>query len=362
LSHLGLSTLEALTVKVYGDTFALYNTEQFEQFLRPFELRFERNGINPQIFDGKRCLDAGCGGGRGSVFMARHGATEVVGVDLSAKNVATAMRRAAELGYNNLHFHQGSVVKLDFEDQVFDVVWCNGVLHHSDHPDAALDEISRVLKVDGYMWLYLYGSGGLYWSMVDLARNALATTSIEACILLLLAWNVPIGRIAEFIDDWYVPWLRRYTHNDVGSKLATLGFDKQVLLQRGTDYDTSERVHQYGEQNLWGEGDLRYFCQKSRHVPHSSQKLPDYNRKGSLYEESSVVQEFENEYYRLLAHLDNTSQLVQNTDPFALRVGLLKTIQTGLRDLMSQPGSFPLSDYHALINEQMSRLTLLSSD
>ena len=57
---------EALTAIVFGDTFALYDEKAFDEFVAPFERRFEANGIGREVFRGKRCLDAGCGGGRGA--------------------------------------------------------------------------------------------------------------------------------------------------------------------------------------------------------------------------------------------------------------------------------------------------------
>jgi len=42
---------------------------------------------------GKRCLDAGCGGGRYSIALASLGAKDVIGVDLSRTLIADARRR-----------------------------------------------------------------------------------------------------------------------------------------------------------------------------------------------------------------------------------------------------------------------------
>jgi len=50
---------------VFGETFALYSKEEYLEFMAPFQVRFERNGLSTEIFKGKSCLDAGCGNGLG---------------------------------------------------------------------------------------------------------------------------------------------------------------------------------------------------------------------------------------------------------------------------------------------------------
>ncbi|MDD1673294.1 MAG: hypothetical protein LUP99_02665, partial [Methanomicrobiales archaeon] len=63
-----LTEKEYLTAIVFGDTFALYDERSFDEFVVPFYRRFAANSISLDVFKGKRCLDAGCGGGRGSIF------------------------------------------------------------------------------------------------------------------------------------------------------------------------------------------------------------------------------------------------------------------------------------------------------
>ncbi|MDP7010722.1 MAG: class I SAM-dependent methyltransferase, partial [Verrucomicrobiota bacterium] len=87
---------------VYGKTFGEYELPDLEEVIHPLEVRFERNGLSPdKVFSGKRCLDAGCGNGRGAFFMLRHGAAWVEAIDVSENNVASTRRFAEELGYGN---------------------------------------------------------------------------------------------------------------------------------------------------------------------------------------------------------------------------------------------------------------------
>ena len=214
-----MTEAERLTTIVFGDTFALYDDREFGEFLEPLYERLKANSIPTSVFDGARCLDAGCGGGRGSVLMAECGAAEVVGVDLSERNVETCRARTARRGLDNCRFVQGSLLEVPFEDASFDVVWCNGVLHHTEDPDRALVELARLLRPGGRLWLYLYGSGGVYWFTIDWIRALLAGHDIRRCIYQLRLISIPVRRIAEWIDDWFSPHLRRYTVDDVRVRL-----------------------------------------------------------------------------------------------------------------------------------------------
>ena len=112
--------IEARTGRLFGDLWHKLDDEQFEQSVALFARRFEANGFDLSWLKGKRCLDAGCGGGRYSIAMARLGAREVIGVDVSEQGIENARLRGRDL--SNLRFKVASVLELPFEDDSFDFV------------------------------------------------------------------------------------------------------------------------------------------------------------------------------------------------------------------------------------------------
>lgn len=304
-----IKTVENQTSVVYGDTFAIYSPKEFEEFKAPLYQRLRINRISPTIFRGKKCLDAGCGGGRGSILMAESGAAQVIGVDLSTKNVETCRLRASQKGLRNVSFQQGLLTNIPFEDNSFDIVWCNGVLHHMVNPDQGLREITRVLKPGGKLWLYLYGSGGIYWHIVDWERDLLKGIEIRSAIKTLLLLGTPARRIGEWIDDWFVPHLRRYTVKDVAQRLHEIGFTHATVLKRGVSYDTSERRGIASQRKWMGDGDVRFFCEKTGMPRGHTYKLPDPpSGKGSTYKEPHIAKMFDRPLAQLNQALRNREQ------------------------------------------------------
>lgn len=270
---------------VFGQTFSLYSREEYLEFMEPFRVRFERNGLDRAMFQGKRCLDAGCGNGRGSLFMLQSGAAHVECVDFSAKNVENATRFLSDFGFSNFNAQQGTLEAIPFADETFDFVWCNGVVMHTLHPNRCLSELARVLKTGGSSWIYIYGSGGIYWRIVQLIRDLVRDIPAELCIEALRLLRYETRYVAEYIDDWYASHLRTYTIADLGARLDELGFTGTTPLKYGMDYDTSHRVNTFDseeERILMGEGDLRYLLTKTT-AQQRHERLLDEGEYGSAF-------------------------------------------------------------------------------
>jgi ubiquinone/menaquinone biosynthesis C-methylase UbiE len=98
---------------------------------------------------GKRVLDYCCGNGDDGVYIAKNGAKEVVGLDISETSIKNCERLAAREGVSNIaSYRVGDAEGTGFPDNSFDVITEYGALHHLDL-DKAFSEITRILKPDG---------------------------------------------------------------------------------------------------------------------------------------------------------------------------------------------------------------------
>jgi len=254
-----MKNVEQETSFVFGSTFKDYNEKELREFINCLKIRLVKNNIPLDIFKDKICLDAGCGGGRASVMMCELGANAVIAVDASKDNCNTIMKIRSNLNLP-ISVYQKSILDIDYNED-FDIVWCNGVLHHTINPTEGLRNLVKALKPNGYMWIYLYGVGGIYWYIIDQIRERLKWVSSEEVLKILQDLNYSTSKIAEFMDDWKVPILERYTAGNVESILSSLGLSYSRLIN-GINYDTCYRNMEYGQYALMGEGDLRYWCQK----------------------------------------------------------------------------------------------------
>ena len=105
-------------------------------------------------FAGQRLLEVGCGMGTDLLQFARSGA-KVTGVDLTPRSIETS-RRHLELYEHKGDFALADAEQLPFADESFDVVYSNGVLHHTPDTARAVREIHRVLKPAGLARVMLY--------------------------------------------------------------------------------------------------------------------------------------------------------------------------------------------------------------
>lgn len=102
-------------------------------------------------------LIAGCGTGRQALSSAASIAnSKVLAIDLSRASLAYAMRKARDLGIDNIDFMQGDILQLSCIDQQFDLIESSGVLHHMQDPLLGWQQLIRLLKPGGLMNIGLY--------------------------------------------------------------------------------------------------------------------------------------------------------------------------------------------------------------
>jgi SAM-dependent methyltransferase len=117
----------------------------------------------------RRVLDAGCGAGfSSSAWLSENWRVyphaEWFGVDIS-KAIDVAQANLGKIP--GTHFIQADLLDLPFRDECFDVIFSEGVLHHTPSTKAALKSLVDVLADDGELLFYIYRKKGAIREFTD---------------------------------------------------------------------------------------------------------------------------------------------------------------------------------------------------
>ncbi len=100
--------------------------------------------------DGWTMLDVGCGGGATlKRLLKRSKNSQVYGIDISKESVEKARKVNAKLLDKRVFVAQGSVEKLPYDNDIFDLVTAVETIYFWPNLPACLQEVRRVLKPGG---------------------------------------------------------------------------------------------------------------------------------------------------------------------------------------------------------------------
>jgi len=102
-------------------------------------------------------LEMGCGTGQLSLFLASADRL-VVGADLSRASLELAQGAAERFGVSGARFLETDVRAPGLRREGFDVVICNGVLHHTPDPRASFAALSRLVRPGGIVVVGVYNA------------------------------------------------------------------------------------------------------------------------------------------------------------------------------------------------------------
>jgi ubiquinone/menaquinone biosynthesis C-methylase UbiE len=96
-----------------------------------------------------RILDVGCATGRLLYKLAKHGYTNLSGVDLAPRIIEVARKKLSNFNVNLDLKNADSEDDLPWPDNSFDIITLTGVIHHFYRLNDALKEAYRVLDKQG---------------------------------------------------------------------------------------------------------------------------------------------------------------------------------------------------------------------
>ena len=140
---------------------AFFDEIEYQRYTDFFKYRYLPKVAEFDKHPGQRVLEVGVGLGTDISQFAKNGAN-VYGIDLTSSAIEMTSRRFQQAGLEG-SFQQASFTGIPFKDGSFDVVYCFGVLHHSEETQQGIDEIHRILKPGGRVIALLYHKGFTYY-------------------------------------------------------------------------------------------------------------------------------------------------------------------------------------------------------
>ncbi len=172
----------------------------------------------------KTILNVGCGIGEAPNF-ARFGANRYIGIDYSYTAAKISLDNLRKLDSPGI-IVQANAEKLPIRSDSIDLVYSNGVLHHTPNTDVAIGEIYRVLRQNGKAVI------GLYNTFSPLFIQNRVKGEIKKYFSNTNSWY----EIDE--ADWATsglanPWTRTYSVANVKSILSNYKIDNIKIRKHG---------------------------------------------------------------------------------------------------------------------------------
>jgi len=174
---------------------------------------------------GERVLEIGAGLGTDLAQFAIHGAA-TTDLDLSAGHLEHAQRNFALRGLKG-EFRHGDGEQLPFEDATFDVVYSNGVIHHTPNAAGVVREIRRVLKPGGKAIVMVYAENSWHYWREQVLRLGLEQRQLEARSM---GW-IMSGAV-EISSHGQRPLVKVYTRARLRRLFSDVGFRSIRITQR----------------------------------------------------------------------------------------------------------------------------------
>jgi len=172
---------------------------------------------------GESVLEIGGGLGTDLCQFARHGAI-VTDVDLSAGHLEHAQENFELRGLRGAFVHHDAE-HLPLPDNAFDVVYSNGVIHHTPNTRQVVQEIKRVLKPGGKAIVMMYAEHSWhYWYRLVWEKG------VKQEMLQSYSMGEIMSRHVEITENNARPLVKVYTAKSL--KRLFEGFEAKVVCKR----------------------------------------------------------------------------------------------------------------------------------
>ncbi len=180
--------------------------------------------LDEEIPYGSKILEIGCGTGQLSIFLSRYN-RKIFSTDLSKGSLVEAKKFIDKCGINNVYLCRMNIFRNLLPENYFDYVISNGVLHHTFNTKLAFENISKLVKPNGYILIGLYHKYGRFFHSIR--QKIIGKLGSNFNFLdSFFSKNVSESKKkAWFMDQYQNPHETSHTANEVISWLEESGFE-----------------------------------------------------------------------------------------------------------------------------------------
>jgi SAM-dependent methyltransferase len=223
---------EATPFPNYDDTDTLWNLRE------KAEKGVFAKMLDEQVSDGAWIMEAGCGTGQLSNFLGIRPTRTVVGTDMCLNSLRLALGFKETNGLDNVRFLQMNLFEPVFAPDSFDLVICNGVLHHTGDPFGGFQSIARLVKPSGLIIIGLYNTWGRLTT--DLRRLVFRLTGDRLKSLDPRLRKAGIGDVRKmtwFKDQYKNPHESKHSIGEVQKWFRKTGFEFVNAIPHAVAFD-----------------------------------------------------------------------------------------------------------------------------
>ncbi len=203
--------------------------------------------IDENYYRDRLVLDAGCGHGRYVQEFAEMGA-RVVGLDMGEGHLVAARKGLPSHLKDQVAWIQGDLLHCPLQLDQFDLVFCDGVIHHTRDPRLAFARLAGLVVQGGSLYVWVYPRGGRLWEATHRSLRAV-TTRLPPRVLEKLCYvlapllaivptysstrpsRASFSECAQVVYDWLSPaYQSHHTEDEVESWYREEGLLKVARL------------------------------------------------------------------------------------------------------------------------------------
>ncbi len=186
-------------------------------------------GVKKDFFHDKVCLDAASGiNANATINLINMGAKHVHLFDMN-KKILSVTKNYLNKKYSKDKFtiKHSNLLKIDYPDDYFDFVHCAGAIHHTTNWIKSLNNLCRVTKSGGILYVEYYGKGGVVHEVVDLLRykykkdkdfkkfiQSLNERTFKDIIAFIKKEN-SINKVNKFYKNEYISFLQYFDFDSI---------------------------------------------------------------------------------------------------------------------------------------------------